>query len=425
MTRKLAIALLLIVAVAGMLCAPAHAQEGISASYDAQVSFPTEIVFNITAASPDDITDIYLRYRVDEITTVRVTTVVQPVFDHAPQVETAWTWQMKKSLTSLPPGARVYYSWKIEDAAGRAFETPWEMVRFNDDRYSWNELTQGNITLYWYKDDLSFAQALLSAADGALDRLAADAGVTLQRPVSAYIYATAAEVRSAVLYSPDWTGGVAFPEYATIAIPADQGSLASGKRYITHELAHLVTYQMTFNPYNDLPRWLDEGISTYAEGDLRYDLAAALEKAISSDSLLSIQTISSNFPSDINQAKLSYGESYSVVQFLVQRYGAAGMARLLQIFQQGATYDDALTEAYGLDTAQLDNLWRESLGLGPRETPVTASPTATPAAAPFGCQGASSDLSALDPSLFALLGLLLLPAAAELLQRRRSGGRQR
>jgi hypothetical protein len=40
---------------------------------------------------------------------------------------------------------------------------------------------------------------------------------------------------------------------------------------MVHELAHLVTYQMTFNPYGDIPTWFSEGISMYAEGALDED----------------------------------------------------------------------------------------------------------------------------------------------------------
>jgi hypothetical protein len=284
-----------------------------------------------------------------------------------------------------------------------------------------------HVTLHWYDGDESFASALLSAAGDALDRLADDAGATLEVPVSAYVYATSQELRTAILFPPDWMGGAAFSDHGTIAIAATRGSMDLGKRFLTHELAHLVTYQMTVNPYSEIPRWLDEGLSTYAEGDLRFDLSGPFETAISNGTLLSIQTISSNFPSDINQARLSYAESYSVFQFLIQEYGADNMLMLLDVFKRGATYDEALAQAYGFNTRGLDNLWRASLGLQPRPSPsVTAArPTETPDSSLFGCQASPNATAAQNATVFPFLGLLSLPAAAEILHHRRHRRRPR
>ena len=49
------------------------------------------------------------------------------------------------------------------------------------------------------------------------------------------------------------------------------------------------------------------------------------------------------------------------------------MARLLEIFSEGALYDEALEQALGVDTWQLDNAWRESIGAQTLEVPAPAS----------------------------------------------------
>jgi hypothetical protein len=38
------------------------------------------------------------------------------------------------------------------------------------------------------------------------------------------------------------------------------------------------------------------------------------------------------------------------------------MNQLLNVFHQGASYDDALKQVYGFDQGGLDVLWRQSLG---------------------------------------------------------------
>jgi len=112
-----------------------------------------------------------------------------------------------------------------------------------------------------------------------------------------------------------------------------------------------------------------------AENDLQPGFDRALQSAVREDRLISIWALSSNFPTDSKQAELSYAESYSVVRFVVDSYGQASMSRLLAEFRQGATYDDALRAALGVDTYGLDDAWRASLGLGPAlaATPAVAA----------------------------------------------------
>jgi hypothetical protein len=401
---------------------PIRAQHEISAFPTADVQYPTELTFNLAAESAADITQIFLRYRVGKATTVKVTTVVQPEFEPAPIVETSWTWNMKKTLGSLPPGAEVQYSWRIQDATGYEVETAWATVKFNDHRYLWDSLTAGDITLFWYDGEIAFAQALLDSANEALEILARDAGVYLEKAVVVYIYANSEDLRDALLYTPEWIGGIAFTQYGIVVIGVNTDNLSWGKRAIAHELAHLVTHQMTSNPYNDIPTWLDEGISLYAEGNLRFDLKSSLDKAISEDSLISVQSISSSFPSDTDEAMLSYAESYSIVEFLLQQYDREKMLHLLNVFKQGSSYDDALLEVYGFDTAGLDNLWRLSLDLEPRQSPPVATPQYTATPEPdtglFGCQAISGTTSQSSLTCFVVIGFLFIPCTTEIIRLR-------
>ena len=399
-----------------------QAQDDISASTVTEVQFPSAMTFHLSAQSTVDITEIFLRYKIDGISTIDVTSVVIPAFEQTADVETGWIWDMRKF--SLPPGAEVQYSWRIRDASGDEIETSWTTVEFNDERYSWNSLTEEQVTLFWYYGEQAFAQELLDAALDALDVLAQDTGAFLDYPAEIYIYSSSRELQEATIYPQEWMGGVAFADYGIVAMGVDPGNLAWGKRAVAHELAHLVTAQMTSNPYNDIPTWLDEGLSLYAEGELRDDLAHSLDRAISEDQLISVQSISGNFPVDVEQARLSYAESYSLVEFLTDNYDKERMLLLLSIFEQGSSYDDALLEVYGFDTTGLDNAWRQSLGLEPRQTPSSPYATATPA--PQGglldCQmySQSTDFSAI--AVFALLGMLLLPGIWEAVRFRAGKG---
>jgi len=342
-------------------------------SSDADPYFPYRITFSLEAESSTQITAVDLAYRVERLSLVTISCRVDPDFTPGLRVNATWTWNMLET-GGLPPGAEVEYWWLIEDATGQKIETSPARVKFDDLRYDWSSLTSDQVTLYWYEGDYSFAQELIDAADEALGRLASDTGVSLEQPAKIYIYASFEELRGALVYPYEWTGGLAFTDYGIIAIGISADNLTWGKRTVAHELAHLVIHQATFGPYGDLPTWLDEGLAKYAEGELRSDLQEQLDEAVANDTLFSVRSISSSFPADPDEARLSYAQSYSLVQFLLDNYGRDKILELLDVFKEGSGYDDALLQVYGFDMDGLNALWRASLGLEPQPTPTPTVP---------------------------------------------------
>jgi len=237
-------------------------------------------------------------------------------------------------------------------------------VRIEDNRYDWRSLTEGKVTIYWYKGDDSFAGELMAVAQGALAWLAEDTGAELEKPVKIFIYANSQDLRESMIFPQEWTGGVAFPRYGIIAIGIAPDDLDWGSRAIAHELTHLVIHQVTFNPYNDLPTWLDEGLAMKAEGELSEAFASVLHKAEKEDNLVSVQSLSSPFSAYAEESYLAYAESYSLVAFLIDSYGHEKMFKLLGTFRQGSGYDEALEMVYDFDMDGLDAQWRASLKVG-------------------------------------------------------------
>ena len=164
-----------------------------------------------------------------------------------------------------------------------------------------------------------------------------------------------------MIFPQEWTGGVAFTAFSTIAIGISPSELDWGKRALVHELTHLVVHQAAFSPYGQLPLWLDEGLAMYNEGELDPVLRSYLEEAILEDELISVRSLCSPFSAYSEKASLSYAQSYSLVEYLLDNYGQDSMLDLLTIFKQGSTYDEALTEVYGFDIDGLDAGWRATL----------------------------------------------------------------
>jgi len=237
-------------------------------------------------------------------------------------------------------------------------------IRIEDNRYDWRSLTEGKVTLYWYNGDDSFGGEVMAATQGALARLAADTGAELEKSVKIYIYANSRDLQGSMIYPQEWTGGVAFTRYGIIAIGIAPNELEWGSRAIAHELTHLVIHQVTFNPYSDLPVWLDEGLAMKAEGEMEPLFAALLDKAASEGKLSSVRSLSSPFSAYAEESTLAYAQSYSLVAFLIDSYGQGKMFALLNTFRQGSGYDQALSGVYGFDMDGLDALWRASLEVG-------------------------------------------------------------
>lgn len=325
-----------------------------------EIDFPMRLNFSVTAESDVDITDIRLQYRVDRMGHARVISEVFIEFAPAPAVEAEWTWDMRKT-GGLPPGSSVEYWWTVENAAGDRIETSPSRLRIEDSRYAWQSLTDGLLTLYWYEGDTAFAREIINTARQVLTRLAETTGARLKNPINLYIYASAEDLQGAMIFPQEWTGGVAFTRYSTIAIGIAPDRLEWGRRAMAHEITHLVTHQMVFNPYNDLPTWLEEGLAVYAEGPLHPAFADLLAAATADDALISVRSLSSPFSAYAEESALAYAQSYSIIDFLISSYGQESMLELLNTFSRGSGYDEALMAVYGLDMDGLNVLWRQHI----------------------------------------------------------------
>jgi hypothetical protein len=331
---------------------------------DVDVDFPSQAVFTVEAESNVDIVDARLYYQVDRMNYAEVVSEGWADFAPATRIEANWVWDMANA--SLPPGADVTYWWIIEDDDGNRVETSPKIMHFDDDRFTWRSLTggaggSGAMTLYWYAGSDSFAQELMDICEDGLASLTQDIGTYPEKPIKIYVYQSTSDLRGAMVFSQEWTGGVAFIDFGIIAISISPSQLEWGKRALVHELTHLVVHQATFGPYGQLPLWLDEGLSTYNEGELDPDLQASLNRAVSEGTLVSVRTLCSPFSAYTDKARLSYAESYSLVKYLLDNYGQDKMLDFLTTLKQGSTYDEALTEIYGFDIDGLDAGWRATL----------------------------------------------------------------
>jgi hypothetical protein len=353
----------------------------------AVVHFPDEIEFSFSASSPGGIDWLELEYA---LVLPGQDAVVQRVtpddFLPSPSVTTSWVWDMRET-GSLPTGARISWRWNMVDAEGRQQSTSTEIIEWIDDVHPWQERTSANLTLAWYEGEPSFAEDLLHAASDAQQRLKSETGVESTSPVRIYIYADSQDLREAVLFEAEWTGGLAYPDHRIVLIGVSPSELSWGRQTIAHEMAHVLVGERVHASYSSMPNWLSEGLAVVAEGGLDEYSQQGLEQAIAEDTLFSVRSLNGGFTEQSDRVFLAYAESYSLVAYLIDRYGQASMLALLDRLQQGFRTDHALEQVYSFDTDGLEIEWRQAVGATPHpelQKVDRATPTVYPTFIPYG-----------------------------------------
>lgn len=338
-------------------------------------NFPETATFRLDVSSSTEITSVVLEYGNEQQTCGEVVAKAFPQFEPGTSVETKWTWEMRQS-GSIPPGAQLWWRWRIVDANGLETVTETKTATWLDDNHPWQVISSDSLYLHYYEIDKALAQAMLKAGLEGMNRNKQDAGLTTDTPVNIYVYPNYDDLKDAILYEPSWVGGQAYPEENIVIMGTSGGDSDWDKDTVIHELTHVLVGHFTFSCLGDVPQWLNEGLAVYSEGPLDSQFQTPLEDAIRQNRLLSIRSISGNFSEVADKADLSYAQSYSIVNFLIETYGQDKMTDLLISFRDGTTTDDALMKNYGFNIDGLEDQWRQSIGAQPRT--ASSQPTAMP-----------------------------------------------
>jgi hypothetical protein len=378
---KWLIALALAAAFAvGPAAGPARAQEiGVTAQEVAN-NFPDEIVFRLSATANADIQKATVLYQIlpDGVLAYGV-----PDFQPGRQVQVDFHLNVNDAQLYLAPGANIVYHWEIEDAAGNELSTEPATFVYEDTRFDWVSASEGSVSVHWY--GRADSESYLRVASDTLERMSALLGAQVDFPVKVWVYDDNDDMLAALPRRSQGqeierrTAGVRVAS-DTVLMLADGGG-----DILRHELTHVVTSVAGEGPYGVLPAWLDEGTAMYAQSEPGEGFTSALDRAVDRDSLLSVRSMTSP-TGDPDKVTLFYGEAWSLVSFLVEEYGEAKFAQLFATFKEGSTTDNALRQVYGFDQEGLEDAWRTSLGLAPRQrvtaTPSPAATSAEPSASP-------------------------------------------
>lgn len=354
------VAVLVALATLALASQPAAAQSVSLTDGGVTNDFPDGLTFDVSVESEQPVESLRLRYRV-----LPDGSAASGVPDFEPGTSFSTTFTLGGGDLYLPPGTRIEYHWEAEGTAGDVATTPEETIVYEDTRFDWRTLEANGVTVHYYSGDEDDAQAMLDVAQESLAGTEELLGASVEFPVNVRIYASSDDMRDALRRRSESYESQIIT--AGVRVSSDTVLVLGNVSFTTlrHELAHVVTAVAGEGPFGTLPAWLDEGTAVYAQGDPE-GFGGAIERAIDRGNVLSVRSITS-YQGDPSKVELFYGESWSLVSFLVDTYGDEKFAQLFAEIKSGNTTDDALVTVYGFDQDGLENEWRASVGLPPRE----------------------------------------------------------
>lgn len=356
----------------GVQAAPHSDVEADTAAFD----FPNTVTFSATLSAPSEIVSVTLEYGNEQLTCGEVVAKAFPDFLPSASVDVLWTWDMRQS-GSLPPGTTLWWRWRYVDSSGTEYVSDTQTTIWIDDMHDWKTLTNGDMHIHYYGLDENYARSMLAAGIEGLRRNEDRAGMTPDIPVEIYIYPNYEEMRDAILFEPQWTGGLAYADFSII-IMGTSGTPAFDEATVIHEVTHILVGRNAFTCVGFIPTWLNEGLAVYNEGPLDNSMKAQFDIALRDNTFFPVRSLGGSFSEIPEKALLSYAQSYSVVNFMLETYGEEKMSQLLTALSDAEPLDAALLEIYGFDTDGLDAAWRDSIGLQPMiVAQATAQPTPT------------------------------------------------
>ena len=354
-----------------------------------EVHFPDQVVFKLEAESESLIIEVTLFYR---LARQDIEVYGYPEFTHATRVSADFT--LKTSGANyLPSGVDIEYYYRIVDAHGNSLETRRFSLEFRDPRYEWQELRRGDLVVLWHDLPVRRVEGVAEEIEIRLKAVKDVLGLETVPPMKAVILNSSREARrvfpviSEAATRGHLYGGFAFRDFDLFVLA---GLSVDG---MVHEMTHLLVGEAVDSPLARVPAWLNEGLAMYFESDSqRQETTAA--RAARDGSLFKLRSMNT-VPGRPEDVRLFYAQSRSVVQYMIDEYGAERMKALLRVINTGTPIEKAVKEVYGISLEDLEGQWRAGLF---RTTTLAPRPDLGTVAVSFLIAGAI--LLALVVSLF-------------------------
>lgn len=307
------------------------------------------------------------------------------------------TWH-PSGLLMLPPWSVLAYHWELRDAAGNTFETEPRIAEYAD------------LTRPWIRTESEDAIVLSSDLPATVHGLILDA-LAAQRKRYEAVWGASLPYRPRIVLFGDYAAwlewrtadrttsrtsfvvGQTFDAWGVIAQvltgpPSEVAYRELAYSIVLHEMEHL--YQAEFLSSRrrmDVPGWFTEGDATFFELEQSYDYLRRVRGLAESGALPPLLVPMPDAPRvDGANPRLGYDIGYSFFAWLRESTGSLDAHRsIMALLADDVPFFEALEQALGLPTAEIESRWRVWLGaspvaptLVPTWTPPPFLPTPTP-----------------------------------------------
>ncbi|CAN5817240.1 hypothetical protein BH20GEM1_BH20GEM1_02030 [soil metagenome] len=163
---------------------------------------------------------------------------------------------------------------------------------------------------------------------------------------------------------PDWGLAVAFPALRRIVMRSPRitgGVDVDPGVVLRHEMGHLYLGAVLEDGGERLPRWFNEGFAALYAEEWRWVDPYRLAWARISGVMAPLRDLHETIPQTADPS-VAYTQSMAAVRALERRGGDPALGHLLSRMREGATFDQALRETYGLTLDEFYGEWESELG---------------------------------------------------------------
>ena len=360
--------------------------------------FPDGLRFYLEAESASKIEEIRVYVRKLGQSSRSVYRTVE--FEPGTSISGDVLFQSKTANEFIPTGTRLSYYFDVRTADGQRLETEPEVLVYLNRGLDWDSVSDGLIEVYYYRHTSQSeerANQVLQVAADTYANMGAILGVELTEPMNLVVYSDYADMRlalppkSRVAAQQLRTLGQAFTTERTLLVDGSKDDFTGDNILGTtaHEFTHLLVADAAGSAYGQVHTWLNEGLAVYSEGANNNEFGFYVNTAIRNDDVPPLASLRT-YAGTPEETLRNYGLGHAVVTYMLDTYGKEKITQLFSAIRTTHNFEKSLETAYGLTIIELDNEWRESLGLAPRElsTPslpaFQAIPTRRPTPTPAG-----------------------------------------
>lgn len=265
------------------------------------------------------------------------------------------------SLQNIRPApfATVHYWWELHLVNGEQITLETQTLSYVDNRYTWQNTAADSIIVYWQGDEI-IGDIALTIAQQTRQQLQNLLPAQMPEPLSIYIYPSASDLRSALrLGGQDWQDGHADPALGVLLVVAVNPRTAREDlaQMIPQEMSRLVLYLAAQAEYEQLPRWLVEGLAG-AVMEEQVAQTTLLHNAAAQQTLIPLSDLCTTWPNDDAQLQLALAQSRDLTRWLVSEFGVLTLNQLLRAYQTGESCQAGLVAAANLSFATLEQQWQ-------------------------------------------------------------------